>query len=138
MQKKKFFVHCQKDGWCTSEIFAFWIKEILLPYEEEISEKCLLIMDNAPSHISNVSLQLLKDQNLSFIQIPSGMTPECQPLDISVNKKFKDNITLLFEHERLFYDKLNPKVKLKTARLNLLDYIFRVWDDKNLITNSDI
>lgn len=29
-------------------------------------------MDNAPSHISNVSLQLLKDQNISFIQILSG------------------------------------------------------------------
>ena len=93
-KNKKVFVHCQKDGWCTSEIFAFWIKEILLPYEEEISEKYLLIMDNAPSHISNVSLQLLKDQNIPFIQIPSGMTSECQPLDISVNKKFKDNITL--------------------------------------------
>ena len=38
-------------------------------------------MDNASSHISNITLKLLEEQNISFIQIPSGMTPDCQPLD---------------------------------------------------------
>ena len=72
MQKIKRYLSIARrmDGWCTSEIFAFWIKEILLRYKEEISEKCLLIMDNEPSHISNVSLQLLKDQNIPFIHFP--------------------------------------------------------------------
>ena len=56
VKNKKIFVHCQREGWCTSEIFAYWINEIFLPYENEISEKCLLIMDNASSHISNTTL----------------------------------------------------------------------------------
>lgn len=51
------------------------------------------------------------------------MTPECQPLDISFNKKFKDNIKYLFEENRLFINNLNVKIKLNTARLNLIDYI---------------
>ena len=33
---------------------------------------------------------------------------------------------------------IKSKIKLKTAKLNLLDYIFRVWNDKNLIKNSDL
>ena len=95
-------------------------------------------MDNASSHISNTTLKVLEDKKVSFIQIPSGMTPECQPLDISVNKKFKDQIILMFENNRILFDTLNNKVKLKTARLNLLDYIYRVWDDKTIITKNDI
>ena len=42
------------------------------------------------------------------------MTPYCQPLDISVNKIFKDNIKLIFEKDRLFLDNINPKIKLNT------------------------
>jgi hypothetical protein len=56
------------------------------------------------------------------------MTPEFQLLDISVNKKFKDivNIKYLFEENRLFFKNLNPKIKLNTARINLIDYIYKV------------
>ena len=46
-------------------------------------------MDNASSHISIITLKLLEEQNISFIQIPSEMTLECQPLNISVNKNSK-------------------------------------------------
>ena len=66
------------------------------------------------------------------------MTPECQPLDISVNKKFKDNIKHKFEENRLFYEKLNGKVKLQTAGLNLVDFIYNVSYFYNIIKKEDI
>lgn len=66
------------------------------------------------------------------------MTPELQPLDISVNKIFKDNIKLRFEEQRICYDKLNPKVKLTTARLNLIDYIYNIWKNDNIISRDII
>ena len=52
VKNKEVFIHCQKNGWCTSEIFILWIKEIFIPYQESIGEKCLLILDKALSHIS--------------------------------------------------------------------------------------
>ena len=66
------------------------------------------------------------------------MTPECQPLDISINKKFKDNIKYLFEENRLFFNNLNAKIKLNTERLNLIDYIYKVWYNPVIIIKEDI
>ena len=65
-------------------------------------DKCLLIFDMASSHISESSLDLIKKLNINYLTIPSGMTSYCQPLDISVNKIFKDNKRILFEKNRLF------------------------------------
>ena len=65
-------------------------------------DKCLLIFDMASSHISESSLDLIKKLNINYLTIPSGMTPYCQPLDISVNKIFKDNIRILFEKKSTF------------------------------------
>ena len=66
------------------------------------------------------------------------MTPITQPLDIAVNKTFKDHIKLLFEKERLLYDNILAKTKLDTARINLLNYINYVWNIEEFITNSII
>ena len=139
--KQNIFICCQEKGWCTNDIFTEWIKKIYIPYQANVNEKCLLIFDMASSHISNYSLEILKKYDINYIIIPSGMTPICQPLDISVNKIFKDNIKLLFEKERLYYDNIIPKLKLNQARINLLNYINEVWNNepfinKNIIING--
>ena len=66
------------------------------------------------------------------------MTPECQPLDIAVNKIFKYHIKQKFEEKRLFFDELNPKIKLQNARLNLLDFIYLIWSNDKIITKNCI
>lgn len=138
VREKNMFIYCQEDGWCTTAIFKEWIKVIFQPYEKEYGDKCILIMDKASSHISKESLSFLKENNIEFILIPAGMTPHCQPLDISVNKVFKDNVKLLFEKDRLDYEGVNNQIKLKQAPLNLIDYINRVWSNDQIITKDII
>jgi hypothetical protein len=138
VREENMFIYCQEDGWCTTAIFKEWIKVIFQPYEKEYGDKCILIMDKASSHISKESLSFLKENNIEFILIPAGMTPHCQPLDISVNKVFKDNVKLLFEKDRLDYEGVNNQIKLKQARLNLIDYINRVWPNDQIITKDII
>ena len=58
--------------------------------------------------------------------------------DNSVNKIFKDNIRLLFQNERLFYDNMNTNNKLANARIILLNYINNVWENENLNTKETI
>lgn len=105
--------------------FKEWIKEFK-PYEKEYADKCLLILDKVSGHISKESLSFLEEKNINFVLIPVGMTLICQPLDIAVNKVFKDNAKLLFEKERLYLDVLNNQINLKQARLNFVEYIFKV------------
>ena len=64
------------------------------------------------------------------------MTPECQSLDISINKIFKDQIRLKFEANRLFFEKIEQKNKLQTARLNIIDYIHNIWYNDSIINNK--
>ena len=72
--------------------FKEWIKEIFIPYEKEYGDKCLLLLDKASGHILKDSLSFLEEKNINYVLIPAGMTPICQPLDIAVNKVFKDNV----------------------------------------------
>lgn len=57
------------------------------------------------------------------------MTSLLQPMDLSVNKIFKDQIHYLFEKDRLLYDNIIPKNKLQIARINILNYINETWNN---------
>ena len=81
-------------------------------------------MDKASVHVSEESISILDKNNISYIIIPPCMTSECQPLDISVNKLFKDSVKFEFELSRINLDNLNGKIKLKTARLNIIENIY--------------
>lgn len=66
------------------------------------------------------------------------MTSFLQPCDISVNKVFKDRIQFLFEQNRLLYDNVNPKIKLNTARTDILNFINYIWSNEDYITKNII
>ena len=66
------------------------------------------------------------------------MTSECQPHDISVNKIFKTQIKYKFEVKLLFFEELNPKIKLQNDRIYLLEFIHLIWNDDNIITKNSI
>ena len=132
------FIFCQNNAWCDKYIFSQWVKLIFIPYQKSLSEKCLLIIDKASCHSSDDSLEILNNQNINYLLIPSGMTSILQPMDISVNKVFKDNIRFLFEKDRLLLDNIIPKNKLETARLNLINYVNNVWNNETTINKSII
>ena len=132
------FVLCQEDGWYTTSIFQELIKNIYIQYQNYIIEKCLLVLDMAISHVPKEALNFLDNSNISYIIIPPIMTPYCQPLDVSANNLFKDIIKLLFEKDRLFFDNINPKIKLNSLRVNLLRYINNIWNGDSLITKNII
>lgn len=138
VKNNNMYIYCKNISWCNKYIFWEWLKKIYKPYEKSIGDKCLLIIDKASTHASDDSLELLKNNNINYYLIPSGMTSLVQPMGLSVNKIFKDNIRYLFEKDRLLYDNILPKIKLETARLNILTYINEIWNNKEPINASII
>ena len=66
------------------------------------------------------------------------MTSILQPMDLSVNKFFKDNIRYSFEKDWILYDNIMPKNKLEISRLNIINYVNNIWNNINPINKNII
>ena len=76
------------NGWNNTQLTKKWIEKILVPYVK--NEHCLLVWDSFESHKCDDMLNFLKKYpNIHLSAIVGGMTSVGQPLDISINKKFK-------------------------------------------------
>lgn len=91
VKNKKLYAVCQPNSWCTSDIFKFWLKEIYIKYQLSTKKNCLLIYNQAPSHKKDEIIAYMNNNNLNYLFIPAGLTSKLQPLDISVNKVFKNS-----------------------------------------------
>ena len=88
--KSGWIVCCNENAWMREELMIRWVKEILRPYTQ--SRPALLVMDSLAAHItSNVRAELEKINTYPAI-IPGGCTRKAQPLEVVINKPFKDRI----------------------------------------------
>jgi hypothetical protein len=87
---KDVVVQAQKNAWMTSELMEDWpgyVREcrpgvLLKPWS-------MLAMDTFHGHLSNRIRNRIRIKNINLAIIPSGMTSQLQPLDVSINKPFK-------------------------------------------------
>uniref|UniRef100_A0A0N5BCA4 DDE-1 domain-containing protein n=1 Tax=Strongyloides papillosus TaxID=174720 RepID=A0A0N5BCA4_STREA len=85
-------------GWMTEDIMKEWIEEVWkerLHYNPD-SRNSLLIFDSARSHLTEGVREALQ-QSSKIAVIPGGLTRFLQPLDVSVNKPFKDGLRQRWE-----------------------------------------
>ena len=73
--------------WMDGTLMMRWINEIYLKYTG--SKKSLLVMDTFSAHCSDEIISLLSKHHSRFALIPGGCTSKLQPLDVSLNKPFK-------------------------------------------------
>jgi hypothetical protein len=75
----------------------FWLQELLLPVLG--SRPTLLVMDLLRSHKTGPVRKLLKSHDITLSMVPGGCTGLVQPLDVSVNRPFKDILKQEIEDE---------------------------------------
>jgi hypothetical protein len=97
------------------------------------------VWDSFYRHLGDDTKRILTEMKTDLAVIPGGLTSVLLPLDMSVNKPFKDNVRKLYTqwmakggHE------LMPTGKIRRPSIEMCDWMARVWNmvSKKIITKS--
>ncbi|CAI7909798.1 unnamed protein product [Closterium sp. NIES-54] len=92
--------------------------------------KALLVLDSYSGHLTPEVKKKFGELNLVPVVIPAGCTSEIQPLDVAVNRSFKDAVRQLYQEwfEREGVDTLTKKGNIKKPPVELtLKWISTAW-----------
>ena len=125
---KDWDVHHSPNHWSNTETMVRYIDTIINPYVESQrkafslpQQQALCIFDVFKAHQAEEVLQKLKSNNIHCVFVPASCTGELQPLDVSVNKVYKEKLKACFE--QWYSDKveaqLNSGVNIASVQVNL-------------------
>ena len=95
--KEKFppgvIIHCHPKGWMDEAGLKVWIQKVWSARPGGLLRKrSLLIWDSFRAHLVDSVKEALRKTNTDIAVIPGGLTSVLQPLDVSLNKPFKDHL----------------------------------------------
>ena len=76
----------------NENIIAAYITQVIKPRKEERDVDVILTLDEAPCHQTEKVFNALKESGIFPLFIPAGTTSILQPLDVSINRPFKDKL----------------------------------------------
>ncbi|KAM7298529.1 pogo transposable element with KRAB domain [Ixodes scapularis] len=129
---KNIIVRVNEKGWMNSAMVEEWVK---LVWQRRpgalLCRDSLLVLDSYRGHLTDSVKTVLSRGGTDLAVIPGGMTSQLQPLDVSINKPFKDRLRKFYtdwlteqEHE------LTPAGRIKRASLGqVASWIAAAWDD---------
>ena len=87
-------VHCHKKEWMDRDRMAVWGEKVWRPRPISFFDRTsLLILDSFSAHIDEGVHNTFKTEHKTTTAvIPGGLTKKLQPLDISVNRSFKNHV----------------------------------------------
>lgn len=85
------FVHVQDKGWMNQEGMKLWFGKIWSRRPGGLLKKpALLVFDQFRAHLTEETKKLVQEARTQLAVIPGGLTSQLQPLDVSINKPFKN------------------------------------------------
>uniref|UniRef100_A0A1X7T019 DDE-1 domain-containing protein n=1 Tax=Amphimedon queenslandica TaxID=400682 RepID=A0A1X7T019_AMPQE len=81
----------------VEKLIVFYLNEKRAALKLEKSHPALAIFDCFCGQSTTPFFSLLKKHNIIAVQIPANYTDHLQPLDVSVNKPFKDQVKKSFQ-----------------------------------------
>ena len=97
LPKKNFppgvLVHCHPKGWMDEAGMKLWVEKVLRSRPGSLlRKKSLLVWDSFQAHLVDSVKRAVHQTNADIAVIPGGLTSILQPLDVSLNKPFKDRL----------------------------------------------
>lgn len=132
-----------ENGWITEKLMEDWHTRIWKNTKLESSQLKMLILDKCSSHQKESVRKAITDEGSYIDFIPAGCTSLCQPLDLVINKPFKDSLRRLYE-DWMKNEGTKPSNKTKLGYLKapsdvkILKWIRESWNkiDEALIIKS--
>ena len=116
----------QEKGWMNQELVHVYIERIWRPFMEEVAEDMemrkgsLLILDSFSAHKTPKIQETFQQADTNCVIVPSGCTPKVQPLDVSVNKPFKNILRACWvRYIRQQVEKMHYKIQRQKSRRHL-------------------
>lgn len=92
-------VRCNPKGWMTSDLMVDWINSVWNRRPGATRHlRSMLVLDAFKGHLRDDVKDELKKRSCDLVVIPGGMTSQLQPLDVSVNKPFKNLVRHEYEN----------------------------------------
>ncbi len=92
---------CQEATWMDEWCILIWVDQILGPYlvvnPPPPGIQPVILLNSYHCHMMVLVINKIAELGIEVIHIPSRCTALCQPLDIGVNKPFKQRIRHLWE-----------------------------------------
>lgn len=130
---KSVVVRAQEKGWMTEELTMDWLKTVWMRRPGALfNQPSMLVLDAFKGHTTEKVKNLIKEMGSDFVCVPGGMTSQLQPLDVSVNKPFKDNFKRLYNEWLCSEERdsaLTPSGRVKRASCSqLCRWIEEAWN----------
>ena len=86
-------VRAQEKGWMTEELLLEWLKIVWSHRPGAfLNQLSMLVLDAFKGHVTDSVKDQLRKMETELVVIPGGMTSVLQPMDVSINKPFKDRL----------------------------------------------
>ena len=129
VKDRKIFAYCQPKAWNNEYIMRVWISEVWRKYcYFKLQKDTMLVMDDASMHKLENVRQKIKDCHTEVSMIPAGLTRYLQPLDVSINKPFKDELRKKYTKYCIDQEEGNTKV----SQEDLINWVWEVWYSEKL------
>ncbi|KAL4512538.1 hypothetical protein ABPG72_020375 [Tetrahymena utriculariae] len=113
INNEKLVCTSNQSGWANEKIILNYLNKTIFNLKHFEQIQFCFIWDQCPAHQSKEIKELFRKNNIELNFIPSGCTSLVQPLDVSLNKPFKNNMKLKFES---WFQEIGCKPQNKTKK----------------------
>ena len=90
---KEVIVRAHEKGWMTEKLMLEWLKIVWGRRTRAFfNQLSMLVLHAFKGHLTDTVKNQLRKMNTELVVIPSGMISVLQPMDVSINKPFKDRL----------------------------------------------
>jgi len=82
----------QDNGWMDANLMKKYVEYLNDELVNEDKVPRIMVYDSFKGHLEESVKEKFREYGFNLAVIPGGLTSICQPLDVAINKPFKDNL----------------------------------------------